>query len=94
MRRWHLVSYDVRDDGRRRRVARLLEGYGERLQESVFRCLLGAVELERLRWELTRVMADEDDLLVIPVCDRCADGVGGLHAKEGWERETASFRVV
>ena len=59
VRKWHLVSYDVRDDARLRRVARLLEGYGERLQHSVFRCRLGTVELERLRWELTRVAFDE-----------------------------------
>lgn len=94
MRKWHLVTYDVRDDTRLRRVARLLEGYGERLQDSVFRCRLGGVELERLRWELTRLMAEEDALLIIPICDRCAGGVGGIHAREGWETEAPSFRVV
>ena len=94
MRKWYLVTYDVRDDGRLRRVARLLEGYGERVQYSVFRCRLGEVELQRLRWELTRIMANEDDLLVIPVCDRCAGAVAGLHAKEPWDREQPSFSIV
>lgn len=98
MRKWHLVSYDVRDDGRLRRVARLLEGYGERLQYSVFRCRLGTVELQRLRWELTRVVADEDALLIIPICERCAGGVGGLHAERGsegsWAEEAPTFRMV
>jgi len=94
MRKWHLVSYDVRDDARLRRVARLLEGYGDRLQFSVFRCRLGAVELERLRWELTGMVAEEDALLIVPICDRCAGGVGGVHARKGWETDTPTFSVV
>lgn len=94
MRKWHLITYDVRDDRRLRRVARLLEGYGERLQYSVFRCHLGTVELQRLRWDLTRLMAEEDDLLIIPVCDRCASGVAGLHAHQAWDREQPSFTIV
>ncbi len=94
MHKWHLVTYDVRDDGRLRRVARLLEGYGERLQDSVFRCRLGTVELQRLRWELTRLMADEDALLIIPVCDRCASGVASLRARQRWDCGPPSFTIV
>ena len=37
---WYLVAYDVRDPKRLREVAHHLEGYGERLQFSVFRCRL------------------------------------------------------
>ena len=40
--KWWLVSYDVRDSNRLRKVAKKLEGYGERLQYSVFRCRLEA----------------------------------------------------
>lgn len=94
MRKWYLVTYDVRDDGRLRRVARLLEGHGERVQYSVFRCRLGEVELQRLRWELTRIMTNEDDLLVIPICDRCAGGVAGLHASQPWPDVQPSFSIV
>ena len=94
MRKWHLVTYDVRDDARLRRVARLLEGYGERLQYSVFRCRFGEVELQRLRWELTRLVAAEDDLLFVPICDRCAGGVASLRTQQPWDRDTPSFTVV
>jgi CRISPR-associated protein Cas2 len=94
VRKWHLVTYDVRDDARLRRVARLLEGYGERLQYSVFRCRLGEVELQRLRWELTRLVGDEDDLLFVPICDHCAGGVASLHARQPWDRDTPAFTVV
>ena len=94
MRAWHLVSYDIHDDTRLRRVARLIEGYGERLQYSVFRCRLSTVELERLRWELTRLVAPEDELLIIPLCGRCASGVGGLHTSHHWEEAAPPFTIM
>ena len=58
MRHWHLISYDVRDPKRLRRVAKLLEGYGTRLQYSVFRCRLDELTLEKLHWELNKIMED------------------------------------
>ncbi len=38
MRRLFIVSYDISDPKRLRRVFRILKGYGEHLQLSVFRC--------------------------------------------------------
>lgn len=77
--RWWLVSYDVRDPDRLRRAARLLEGYGNRVQYSVFRCWVTKREVERLRWELTEVLATEDDVLLIPLCPGCVAGMVGIH---------------
>ncbi|MEQ8716398.1 MAG: CRISPR-associated endonuclease Cas2 [Acidimicrobiales bacterium] len=51
-----LVAYDIRDDGRLRQVAKCVEGYGNRLQYSVFLCDLSAVEMLRLRTELRDVI--------------------------------------
>jgi CRISPR-associated protein Cas2 len=63
-----LVAYDVSTDtaaGRRRlrRVAKVCEAYGQRVQNSVFECTLNATELtlfvHRLRAEIDE---DEDSL--------------------------------
>ncbi|MEW6418386.1 MAG: CRISPR-associated endonuclease Cas2 [Nitrospirota bacterium] len=35
-----MVSYDIKDDLIRRKVQKILEGFGERVQYSVFECLL------------------------------------------------------
>ena len=59
---WRLVMYDVRDPKRLRKVAKHLEGYGSRIQYSVFRCRLSERQAERLRWELTTILEEEDDL--------------------------------
>lgn len=47
-----VVSYDISDDKRRRMIAKLLEGYGYRVQYSVFECDLSAKQLKKLHREL------------------------------------------
>ena len=84
--RWHLVTYDVRNPKRLRKCAKHLEGHGERVQYSVFRCRLTPAGAERLRWELTAMLEAEDRVLVIPLCDRCAAGVRATHSTAGGER--------
>jgi CRISPR-associated protein Cas2 len=77
---WWLVCYDVRDAERLRRAAKHLEGYGSRMQYSVFRCWLTPREMQRLRWELTEMLDAEDDVLLIPMCSRCVAGIHGTHS--------------
>ncbi len=91
---WYLVAYDVRDAKRLRDVANHLEGYGERLQFSVFRCRLTERELERLRWELTKKMEREDDLLVIGLCPSCGAKVSERQGDDKWKEQPATFEVV
>ena len=81
-KQWHLVSYDVRDPKRLRQVAKVLESYGSRLQYSVFRCRLDVEMLERLHWQLSQIMEDVDDLLVIPLVQPLRRaGAGAFHGR-------------
>jgi CRISPR-associated protein Cas2 len=95
-RHWHLISYDVRDPKRLRRVAKLLEGYGTRLQYSVFRCRLDELTLEKLHWELNKVLEDEDDLLVMPLCNECAAKVADHSTgdQSSWAEKPPTFKIV
>jgi len=60
-----LVSYDVaRDDHgarRLRKVAKTCQNYGQRVQYSVFECLVAPDQFVRLKHELLEIMADEYD---------------------------------
>jgi CRISPR-associated protein Cas2 len=94
MRSSYLVAYDVRDDVRLRRTARLIEGYGERVQYSLFRCRLSTTELERLRWELARLLEPEDSLLIIPLCGQCARRVQNLDRRQLWGEDPVSFVIA
>lgn len=93
---WHLISYDVREPKRLRRVAKMLESYGTRVQYSVFRCRLDNISLEKLHWELNQIMESEDDLLVIPLCTGCASKVP-IHStgdQSSWADKPATYRVI
>jgi CRISPR-associated protein Cas2 len=61
-----LISYDICNPKRLRKVARAMEGFGVRLQYSVFECPLDAVRLAKLKAELQPLLKhDEDQVLIV-----------------------------
>jgi CRISPR-associated protein Cas2 len=62
-----LVSYDVAEDegGKRRlrRIAKLCQNYGQRVQYSVFECLVDPEQWVTLKSRLTTVMNEKYDSL-------------------------------
>ena len=88
-----IVSYDIPDDKRRTKVAKILQGYGQRAQYSVFECEIDAEQCAQLEGRLTRVIEkQEDDVRFYPL--NRADlkrvrvlGLGQLH-------RTRSYYVV
>ena len=61
MRQTYIVTYDVCDPKRLRKVFRLMKGYGDHIQLSVFRCELDARMLIELRGRLGQVIHHEED---------------------------------
>ena len=58
-----LVVYDIADNRRRTKLAQLLEGYGRRVQESVFECFLSLEEMQKLHHKVHgRVNLKEDNV--------------------------------
>lgn len=87
MERW-LVVYDTPDDRRRRRMAKVLDAYGERVQYSVFEVLAEGAHLERMLARLARTLDEgEDRLRLYPLCERCVREVLTLAGEmpEPWE---------
>ena len=65
---FYLICYDVVKDKRRNKVAKLLEGYGLRVQKSVFECMLTEKQYEMLIRKLNKYLnADEDQLRFYPM---------------------------
>lgn len=93
-KRWRLVCYDIRDPGRWRLVHRIVKGFGRRVQLSIYRCRLDDKETEQLRWELSRVMAPEDDLLIVDLCPSCANRVVARNDVDSWKIEPPRFHIV
>jgi CRISPR-associated protein Cas2 len=65
-RRRYLVAYDIRDERRLRSIAGCMEGYGTRIQYSVFVCDLSDREKVIMRGDIEILMkASEDSVIVI-----------------------------
>ena len=58
-----LVVYDIPDDKRRTKLATFLEGYGRRVQYSVFECFMDLKKMKKLHEAIERrVKPDEDSV--------------------------------
>lgn len=93
---WHLVCYDVRDPKRLRKTAKVLEGYGERVQFSIFRIRVTEHKLQKIRWELSEILFEDDDLLIIPLCSRCSSKISDLSQGKysDWGDDPPLFEVL
>lgn len=65
MRRCYLVCYDIRNPKRLRRVHKILKGYGEAWQFSVFFCVLKDIDRVRLQSDLEEQMNLKEDQTMI-----------------------------
>jgi CRISPR-associated protein Cas2 len=68
-----LICYDIADAKRLRRVARLLEAHGRRVQQSVFLCRLPPPDARALREQLDETLHEGDRLLTVRICADCQD---------------------
>lgn len=72
MEHYWLVCYDICNVKRLRKVVKLMEGYGKRVQKSVFECWLYDSQLRKLKSELDRCIdSNEDDIRFYNLCTTC-----------------------
>lgn len=86
----YVISYDVADDTRRRRVFEALKDFGRRVQFSVFECDLDEAALtelyDRIDFEIER---GEDSCRFYRLCQGCAAevrviGKGDRYSRPGF----------
>jgi CRISPR-associated protein Cas2 len=65
MRRCYLVCYDIRNPKRLRHVHKVLKGYGEAWQYSVFFCVLKDIDRVRLQTSLEEQINHQEDQALI-----------------------------
>ncbi|MCY6492310.1 CRISPR-associated endonuclease Cas2 [Leptolyngbya sp. GGD] len=91
---WYLICYDIRSPKRWRKAYKLLQGYGEAVQYSIFRSRLNQREREKLRWELAKILASEDNLLIVGLCHRCVERVHQCNCPGVWAESGEGYRVL
>lgn len=59
----YVVCYDTPSNKRRKKMADLLEGYGQRVQYSVFECVLSTEKYSELKMRLGKRFKEGEDCL-------------------------------
>jgi CRISPR-associated protein Cas2 len=71
-----VVSYDIQKDKNRRLIQKTLEGFGERVQYSVFECSISEAQYRELKEKLVLIMdGDTDSIRCYRLCSACCKKV-------------------
>ncbi|TAE53934.1 MAG: CRISPR-associated endonuclease Cas2 [Nostocales cyanobacterium] len=90
----YLICYDIRDPKRWRKAYKLLEGYGEKVQYSIFRSWLSMRSREKLRWELEQILTDEDSLLLIRLSNQCVTDIPKYNRPNAWSFPEETYKIL
>lgn len=73
----YVVSYDITSDRRRNKIAKILEGYGRRIQYSVFECRLTEKKYQELYRKLMQMMIETEagSIRFYSICGTCEEKI-------------------
>ncbi len=90
-----LIIYDIRDNRRLTKVAKIMESYGVRVQKSVFEAEGTVTSISRAKSEVKRVLKEEDSFIVIQLCPKCWQKRRQIGKKtNGIPNEDKSFMII
>lgn len=70
------VCYDITDNKRRLKVAKVLADYGKRVQYSVFEADLDVKQMEQLKKRVEKkILSEEDSVRIYPICASCRENI-------------------
>lgn len=93
-KQYYLVCYDIREPKRWRKCYRLLKGYGERIQFSVFQCLLSDPLVAQMRWELAKILNKDDSLLIAPIATPDKNKIIQWNMNADWSGSRDRFKTL
>ncbi|WP_082079032.1 CRISPR-associated endonuclease Cas2 [Pseudoalteromonas rubra] len=74
----YVVCYDTSCNKRRYRIDKILAGFGERIQLSVYECCLSDSQFLLLRQKIRSTITCDDVINYYPVCCHCQDRRHGI----------------
>lgn len=85
----YTVAYDITDDKRRNRVAKILKDFGTRIQYSVFECDTDRRALLRLQSRLEKAInSQEDTIIFYHLCATCKKHIDRIGRKKGLDSQS------
>ena len=88
MKRNFLVGYDISDEKRLAKIAKVMQGYGSRIQYSFFHCLLSERQIIKMKESLNKIVKEtEDQVIILPVTPEQLKSVEFIGYKTNLETE-------
>ena len=91
-----MISYDIDIDKVRTKLAKLLEGYGVRIQYSVFECRLDKRRFNDLYAKMFTLLEEEVEgsVRIYPLCSKCEKQIRTIGKPLGWLDSTEGTIIV
>jgi len=93
MKKW-LIIYDIRNEKRLARIAKIMLKFGFRVQKSVYELECGKQAVLKLRKKVKNVMREEDSVIIFDICPKCWQKKRQIGLKAGIPDEDKSYRVL
>ena len=85
----YTIAYDITNDKRRNRVAKILKDFGKRVQYSVFECNTDRQAFLRLQNRLEKVIDfGEDTITFYHLCAACEKQIDRIGLKKGLDNQS------
>lgn len=94
---FYIVSYDIESDRKRNKVAGILEGYGVRVQYSVFECVISGEECTAMKTRLGKLFEkgkNNDSIRIYKLCKGCVDNIEVIGVKKGNDFEAFKKAII
>lgn len=80
---FYLITYDIEEDKKRNKIAKLLEDYGTRVQYSVFECAIDYNQLEEIKKKAEDIIdKKKDSVRIYRICEGCLKEISILGSGE------------
>ena len=71
-----IVAYDISNPKRLRRVAKIMQDYGKRVQKSIFEVSLTPPVFKKMKFQIdTTINHTEDGVKYFPLCAKCSETI-------------------
>lgn len=91
----YVISYDIPEDKRRTKLHRILEGFGDPVQFSVFEAKLTPKTRERMIRLVEKIInTKEDKVRIYYLCASCREKIKLLGSSEKKPFEDEGFKII
>ncbi|MCS6863004.1 MAG: CRISPR-associated endonuclease Cas2 [Abditibacteriales bacterium] len=89
-----IVCYDIADPKRLVKMEKLMESFGQRLQDSVFECYLEPKQVVRLKAKVDALIVEaEDSVIYFRLCAGCHRAVEHVGVRKTLPVDTTAYVV-